>query len=634
MDYKKLVQQMPPFTLLDQPVLDKLFRNSKVMAYPKNDYLIQSGERNTPIFLLLEGMAKNCVLHRDGEEATIKFHHPGQLMGVISAITNEDPGFSVKTVTECTCLVIPKDEFGALLHHNPLFAEWMAKDVSKRLRSLYYELKKENIHQIPSIDPYPFRKKIGDMMSNPVQTATLDLSLTELAKKMDTFQVSSLVIVDQFETPIGIVTEKDLIRSLSREEIYLKASDVMSSKMVILHPENSYYDGLYAMIKNHSKHIVVTERNKLTGILTMRNFLQARGSDFLHVLYDLEKKQDLVDLKKIRKQIQQLLFTLSAQHADAKEICSIATEFYDRLTQRVLFLKEREMEQEGYGSPPVHYCWVAMGSDGRKEQTVPFDQNHAIIYQDYPSTDQLMIECYFSRLTEKVVDTLIKIGIPRPKGNASANYPQWRRSISDWKEEIDQWKIDSSPAEIRHFSLITDFRPIYGDFKLAQNLRKYMMETVPKKTALIKRMVMNDSTTGVPLGIFGRIITEKSGEHAYEVNIKDGGLIHLINGLRAFSLWHGLSVVSSWDRLAQLHGIGEFSIDEVEEIERALHWFIVLRLKQNAWRVEQGIGVSHFINPDHLSNEERIRLKESLSTTKWFQHVVKRYFLKEIEGGS
>ena len=49
----------------------------------------------------------------------------------------------------------------------------------------------------------------------------------------------------------------------------------------------------------------------------------------------------------------------------------------DHILERLLTLLQDEM-----GPPPVNFCWLLMGSEGRREQTFRTDQDNAIIYYD------------------------------------------------------------------------------------------------------------------------------------------------------------------------------------------------------------------------------------------------------------
>ncbi|MFZ3138789.1 MAG: DUF294 nucleotidyltransferase-like domain-containing protein [Thermodesulfovibrionales bacterium] len=56
-----------------------------------------------------------------------------------------------------------------------------------------------------------------------------------------------------------------------------------------------------------------------------------------------------------------------------------------------------EIAEERFGEPPVPYCWIAFGSEGRKEQTFKTDQDNALIYHD-PADAKM----------EKAVDAAVK----------------------------------------------------------------------------------------------------------------------------------------------------------------------------------------------------------------------------------
>lgn len=55
---------------------------------------------------------------------------------------------------------------------------------------------------------------------------------------------------------------------------------------------------------------------------------------------------------------------------------ALVTEFNDRLTIKLLELVEAELEHGRGGRPPVPYVWMALGSEGRREQTLRTDQDN------------------------------------------------------------------------------------------------------------------------------------------------------------------------------------------------------------------------------------------------------------------
>jgi signal-transduction protein with cAMP-binding, CBS, and nucleotidyltransferase domain len=73
---------------------------------------------------------------------------------------------------------------------------------------------------------------IGQLMTEKLETIALSNSAQQAAKKMRDKNVSSLVVVDNYDKPTGIVTERDLVRKVcvhdaSSSSTLLK--DIMSS---------------------------------------------------------------------------------------------------------------------------------------------------------------------------------------------------------------------------------------------------------------------------------------------------------------------------------------------------------------------------------------------------------------------
>ncbi len=79
-------------------------------------------------------------------------------------------------------------------------------------------------------------------------------------------------------------------------------------------------------------------------------------------------------------------------------------------------LAEEAMLREGLGRPPVPYAWIALGSEGRREQTLRTDQDNAIVFADVPPEKEEEVQRFFLDLAGRVVSGLERCGFPRCKG--------------------------------------------------------------------------------------------------------------------------------------------------------------------------------------------------------------------------
>jgi CBS domain-containing protein len=109
-------------------------------------------------------------------------------------------------------------------------------------------------------------------MSKPVITAKPSESIKSIAQKMNKHNINSVVIVDDKNSPIGIVTEGDIIRRLltkKRNLLFSKASHVMSKPVVTIKKELSLEEAAKIMVNKKVKKLCVTdENNTLIGIIS------------------------------------------------------------------------------------------------------------------------------------------------------------------------------------------------------------------------------------------------------------------------------------------------------------------------------------------------------------------------------
>ncbi|MEM3744822.1 MAG: CBS domain-containing protein, partial [Candidatus Micrarchaeaceae archaeon] len=113
---------------------------------------------------------------------------------------------------------------------------------------------------------------VKDIMSFPVITATAKESVKSIALKMKSKKISSVVIVDESNVPIGIVTQGDIVNKLiarTKNLLFAKAKNVMSSPVITIKGDVTLENAANTMAKNRIKKLCVTDNEgKLIGIIT------------------------------------------------------------------------------------------------------------------------------------------------------------------------------------------------------------------------------------------------------------------------------------------------------------------------------------------------------------------------------
>lgn len=117
-------------------------------------------------------------------------------------------------------------------------------------------------------------KKCRDVMTKDVVCCTADTSVSEVARMMKTEDIGPMLIVDneQSKTLVGIVTDRDIVvKSIAdgQDPRNTQVGDVMSKKLVTVHPDDDVEVAMKAMAQFQLRRIpVVSENMQLVGIIS------------------------------------------------------------------------------------------------------------------------------------------------------------------------------------------------------------------------------------------------------------------------------------------------------------------------------------------------------------------------------
>jgi CBS domain-containing protein len=115
-------------------------------------------------------------------------------------------------------------------------------------------------------------------MSDRLETINISSSAQVAAKKMRDKNISSLVVTDDYNKPVGIVTERDLVRKICVNDASssnTQIKDVMSLPLLTIDATASIEEAANIMAQNGVRHILIAENNDLNkpmGIVTRSDF--------------------------------------------------------------------------------------------------------------------------------------------------------------------------------------------------------------------------------------------------------------------------------------------------------------------------------------------------------------------------
>jgi CBS domain-containing protein len=119
---------------------------------------------------------------------------------------------------------------------------------------------------------------VKDIMSKNVETITADKTVFEAADLMASKGISCLIIA-QDDAPIGIITERDIVRRIVAKKLPYdtKVSEIMTPKLVTIEPDVSIKEAARLMSNSKIRRLPVVKQNKLVGIVVASDFIRNLG---------------------------------------------------------------------------------------------------------------------------------------------------------------------------------------------------------------------------------------------------------------------------------------------------------------------------------------------------------------------
>jgi signal-transduction protein with cAMP-binding, CBS, and nucleotidyltransferase domain len=117
--------------------------------------------------------------------------------------------------------------------------------------------------------------KVREAMTENVLTITPGRSLREAAQFMTDHNVGAAVIIDPEQPGPGIITERDLVRSLGAggNPDSERVGDHLTSKATFADCNWSLQDAADAMATGGFRHLVVVDGGDVVGIISMRDIM-------------------------------------------------------------------------------------------------------------------------------------------------------------------------------------------------------------------------------------------------------------------------------------------------------------------------------------------------------------------------
>jgi len=117
---------------------------------------------------------------------------------------------------------------------------------------------------------------VRDVMSSPVVTIDENAPANQVAELIDKHGLGSLIVTSKEGKPLGIITERDLVRRILAKNVKpdsLKAKEVMTSPLITIEPDERISEAARRMSRLNIRRLGVMYKGQLVGVLSSKDIL-------------------------------------------------------------------------------------------------------------------------------------------------------------------------------------------------------------------------------------------------------------------------------------------------------------------------------------------------------------------------
>ena len=496
--------------------------------------------------------------------------------------------------------------------------------------------------------PWTLHRPVRELIRRSPITCSDETPIEEAARVMQAFGVGSVVVVGPDGSPVGIVTDRDLRGRVlaARRSPQEPVRTIMSRPLRTVAPDDPAVDALVTMLQYGIHHVVVVRPlpgggGQLVGVVSSTDFLLLQGGHPLLLLREIQQQERLEHLAGLAAQLDATVRQLADSGLTCGELARITTELYDALVRRVLELTQQELAEEVGMEPPVPFCWMALGSEGRREQILRTDQDNALVYADPQPQLAGQAQEYFAAFAQRALVHLRECGFPSCPLGVMAAKSRWRRPLGAWKGQVQTWVRDSMPEELWEAAAFFDLRPVWGETGLGLKLRQHALQLAVASAQFLAMMAALAAHSRPPLGLGGRILTPALGPGRGLLDVKRQGWLPLVAAVRVQALRAGVDATPTLERIRALSALpGALEPGEADELAAAFEILTRLRLRRHL----KGPGVPEEALPDGAASEriavaslgraERAALREALGAVARLQWRLARRLVSDPAAGA
>ena len=608
------LQRFAPFGMMERDHLKILVQKLEVGYYAKGEVIL-SPEQGvvSRFFVIKQGVVQGeqGVVNAQDDSAWLELNE-GECFPLGALLTKRGVTSTYRASVDTFCYEMAAADFLEMIQLSPAFQDFCTRRIASLLEQSKQIIQAQYANS--STEQQSLNSPLSGIVRREPVTCAPSTPVRAVLSTMHQMGIGSMVAVENGK-PVGIFTLHDVLNRVALAQIDLEQPiiGIMSTTLTTLPPTALAYEAALVMARHGFRHVLVTDNGKLVGVISEKDLFTLQRVGLRQISATIRNANSLEALKHSAEDIRQLAHNMLAQGVAAEQLTQFISALNDLLTERII---ELECTAPGVADGPLcqgNLCWLALGSEGRMEQTLNTDQDNGIIFSVPPGSTADAVRAQLLPLARRINEALDACGFPLCQGDIMASNPQWCLSLEEWKDKFGGWIDHGSPDALLKASIFFDFRPLYGRHALAHDLRDWLAPRVSSNTRFLHQMAANALRNRPPLGLVRDFVVGEGNK----LDLKFNGITPFVDAARIYSLAAGDTHTHTVQRLRL--SAAKLNIPNADAWIEAFLYIQLLRLRIQHRQSEAGSELSNRIDPDDLNDLDRRILKEAFRQARKLQ---------------
>jgi CBS domain-containing protein len=601
----RFLRAHPPFDSLAAEAVERVAACAELEAHSAGDVVFAEGAE--PVHHLRVIRSGTIELATRGKVLDVLVE--GDVFGHGSLLSGLPAAFSARAVEDSTCYRIPAEQARAALS-GPAGVRFVARSLLEEPTELHI------LAREPAVNAAD--QPVGSLLRGEPVVCAPETTIREAAQLMSEGPGAS-VVVDLGDAGFGILTDRDLRTKVVAGGMSVDdpVSAAMSAPAYTTTADRRAGEVLAEMFERGLRHFpVLSSTGHIVGVVEDVDLVSLRTRSSFWLRQRIATARSDEELVTVSRELRPMVLSLYDAGVAAGNVMSVYAVCVDALTRRLLTLA-----LDRRGGVGAEFAWLALGSQARREALPSSDVDSAIVWFESTRDSDEETRTELLDLAREVIGGMRACGLRMDENGVNADAAPFVRSVASWQHVAQSWMSDPTQEKALILtSVIVDSRPVWGvhtGTPVADTFR--LAASSPRLLRMLARFALSHRPA---TRRFRGLVVDQGGDHPGTLDLKQGGLVPILDLARWGAMSAGVTSATTPERLRAAAEAGTLSAADAHTLQDAFELINNLRLEHQVTQIRSGRTPDDRVDPEALSSLMRVQLRQAFRAVATIQKRV------------